>query len=71
MTSLSLSGVVVVKNPLAIEGDIGETNSIPGSRRYPGRGHCNPLQYSCLQNPMEPGGLQPWGHKASDMTEGM
>ena len=36
--------------------------SIPGSGRSPGGGHGNPLQYSCLENPMdrgeEPGGLQ-------------
>ena len=28
---------------------------IPGLGRYPGRGHGNPLQYSCLENPMERG----------------
>jgi hypothetical protein len=37
--------------------------SIPGPGRYPGRGKCTPLQYSCLRNPMteEPGGLQSMG----------
>jgi len=30
--------------------------SIPGSGRSPGGGHCNPLQYSCLENPMDRGG---------------
>ena len=29
--------------------------SIPGSGRSPGRGHSNPLQYSCLENPMDRG----------------
>ena len=30
-----------------------ETGSVPGSGRSPGRGHGNPLQYSCLENPMD------------------
>ena len=42
--------VVVVKNPPASAGD---TGSIPGLGRYPGGGHGNPLQYSCLENPMD------------------
>ena len=40
--------------------------------RSPGGGHGNPLQYSCLGNPMdreEPGGYSPWGCKDSDTTE--
>ena len=36
-------------------GDIREEDSIPGSRRSPGGGHDNPLQYSCLKNPMNRG----------------
>ena len=31
----------------------GDTGSIPGLRRSPGGGHGNPLQYSCLENPMD------------------
>ena len=34
------------------EGDVG---LIPGSARYPGEGNGNPLQYSCLENPMDRG----------------
>ena len=34
-------------------GDAGDTVSIPGSGRSPGGGHGNPLQYSCLENPMD------------------
>ena len=41
---------LVVKNPPANAGDMGW---IPGSGRSPGRGHDNPLQYSCLENPMD------------------
>ena len=45
--------VLVVKNPYANAGDIRDMGSISGSSRYPGRGRVNPLQYSCLENPME------------------
>jgi len=33
----------------------GDTSSIPGSRRSPGVGNSNPLQYSCLENPIDGG----------------
>ena len=47
-----------------------ELGSIPGLGRFPGGGHGNPLQYSCLENPMDRGAwYRPWGHKESDMTE--
>ena len=51
---LGLSDTSLVKNPPANAGD---TGSIPGSGRYPGEGHGNPLQYSCLGNPMDRGDL--------------
>ena len=41
------------KNPPANVGDIRDAGSIPGSGRSPGGGHGNPLQYSCLENPIE------------------
>ena len=47
--------VLVVKNPSASAGDIRETGSVPGLGRSPGGGHGNPLQYSCLENPMDRG----------------
>ena len=34
-------------------GDIGNMGLIPGLGRSPGGGHGNPLQYSCLENPMD------------------
>ena len=41
--------------------------------RSPGEGNGNPLQYSCLENPMDREsslvGYSPWGRKALDMTE--
>ena len=45
----------VVKNPPANAGDVKDLGSIPGSGRSPGGGHGNPLQYSCLENPMDRG----------------
>ena len=61
---------LVVKNPLADAEDVRDAGSIPGSGRTPGGGHGNPLQYSCLENPMDRGawqaiqsmGLQRVGH---------
>ena len=35
--------------------NVGDLGSIPGSGRSPGEGNGNPLQYSCLENPMEGG----------------
>ena len=46
-------GFPVVKNPPANAGDARDTDFIPGSGRFPGRGHSNPLQYSYLENPMD------------------
>ena len=44
---------LMVKNLPANAGDIRDVGSIPGLGRSPGRGHGNPLQYSCLENPMD------------------
>ena len=45
---------LVVKNPSVNERDL-DSGSIAGLGRSPGRGHGNPLQYSCLENPMDRG----------------
>ena len=50
----------------------GDLGSIPGLGRSPGGGHGNPLQYSCLENPLGQrclAGYSPWAGKESDMTE--
>ena len=63
---------LVVKKPPANAGDIRDTGSIPGSGRSPGGGHRNPLQYSCLENPMDRGAWQAavhGGHTELDTTE--
>ena len=46
------------KEPFASAGDIRDTGSIPGSGRSSGGGHGNPLQYSCLENPVDRGAWQ-------------
>ena len=45
----------VVKNSPANAGDTRDAGSILGSRRSPGIGNGNPLQYSCLENSMDSG----------------
>ena len=44
----------------------GDLGSILGLGIFPGEGNGNPLQYSCLENPMDGGAWCPWGHKESD-----
>ena len=61
----------MVKNLPVNAGDVRDTDSIPGSGRFPGEGNGNLLLYSCLENPMDRG---PWwitfhGIAESDMTE--
>ena len=46
---------LVIKNMPANAGDIRDTGLIPGLGISPRRGHGNPLQYSCLENPMDRG----------------
>ena len=62
---MGFPGGSVVKDPPAKPGD---TGLIPGLRRCPGGRNGNPLQYSCLESPMdrgEPGGLQSMGSQKS------
>ena len=60
-----------MKNPPAVTGDTGDAGLIRGSGRYPGGGHGNPLQYSCLENPMDRGAWWAIVHRVekSKMTE--
>ena len=45
----------MVKNPLANARDSRDMGLIPGLGRSPGGGNGDPLQYSCLENPMDRG----------------
>ena len=62
---------VVVKNPPANARDLTNMGLIPWLGRSPRGEHENPLQYSCLENPIDrgAGGLQSVGHTESDTTE--
>ena len=58
----------VIKNPSAYAGD---ASSLPGLVRSPGKENGNPLQFSCLGNPIDRGtwgGYSPWGHKESHLS---
>ena len=59
---LGFPGGSVVKNLPSSAGDAG---SIPGSGRSPGGGNGNPLQYSCLGNPVERGAWRATVHEVS------
>ena len=57
--------------------NVGDLGSIPGLGRSPGEGNCNPLQYSCLENPMDRGAWWATVHgvaksqtRLSDLTYG-
>ena len=52
----------MVKNPPANARDVKDEGSVPGSRRFSGGGHGNPLQYSHLKNPMDIGSWQAMVH---------
>ena len=52
---IGFQGGTVVKNPPANAGDTGDVGSIPGLGRSLGGRNSNPLQYSCLGNPMDRG----------------
>ena len=52
----------MVKNPRAKAGDVRDPSLIPGSGESPGGGNGNPLQYSCLGNPMDRGAWQATAH---------
>ena len=62
---------LVVKNPPANVGDVRDAASIPGLGRSSGGGHGNPLQYSCLDDPVDRGAGQATvlGVTKSDTTE--
>ena len=60
----------MVKNPPANAGDAGDAGSIPGSGRSPGGGNGNPLQYSCLENPMNRGAWRAAVHRVESKRVG-
>ena len=65
------AALVAVKNLPTNAGDIRDAGLIPESGRSPGGGNGNPLQYSCLENPMNRGAWWAMVHRVteSDTTE--
>ena len=63
---LGVPGGTMVKNLLANAGDPRDVGSILGSERSPGVGNGNPLQYSCLRNPMHRGACWATVHGVAD-----
>ena len=61
-TDLDFPGGASGKEPICHCGRHRHMDSIPGSGRSPGEGHGNPLQYSCLENPMDRGAWQATFH---------
>ena len=66
ITKLALSKVAQMVKRLL---QCGRPGFDPWVRKFPGEGKGNPLQYSCLENPMDGGAWCPWGRKESDTTE--
>ena len=69
--------VLVVKNPPANAGEVRDVGLIPGSGRSTGGGHGNPLQYPCLEHPMDrgawwaDGGLKRFSMHADNQSYGI
>ena len=57
---------LVVNNPSVNAGDIKDAGLISGLGRSPGGGNGNPLQYSCLENPMDRGAWRAAVHKVAE-----
>ena len=69
MPVIGVFGGSVIKN---LPGNAGDAGSVPGSGRSPGEENNNPLQYSCLGNPMDRGAWWTIAHgvtKESNMTQ--
>ena len=56
----------MVKNLLAEAGEVKHASSIPGLGRFLGGGHCNPFQYSYLENSMKRGAWQVTVHRVTN-----
>ena len=60
---MGFPGGSVGKESTCNAGDAGDWGLIPVAGRSPGEGNGNPLQYSCLENPMDIGACQATGHR--------
>ena len=62
------SGTVVKKNSACNVGAAGDSGSVPGLGRSPGEGNGNPLQHSCLENPMDRGAWHTIVHRVAELN---
>ena len=69
LVAQGLPGGRVIKNPPANAGGIRDTSSIHGSGRSLGIRNSNPLQYSCLKNPMDSGAWQATVHGVHEESD--
>ena len=65
-TTLRFSGFPCGSDHRESSCNAGDLGLIPGSGRYPGEGNGNPLQYSCLENPMDRGAWQATVHRVTE-----
>ena len=63
--------MALVRNPPANAEDVRDTGSIPGLGRSLGEGNGNPLQYSCLGNPMDKGAWRTTIHGVAKSWTGL
>ena len=68
---VAVCGGSVVKNSPVNAGDTGDPGFIPGLGRSPGGGNGDPLQHSCLGNPLDRGAWRAAVHGSHRVTEGM
>ena len=64
-------GVSVGKDLPANAGDLRYVGSVPGLGRSPGGGHGTPLQYSCLDNPIDRGASRTMVHRVTKSQTGL
>ena len=60
------SGGTSGKGPASNAGDLRDMGLISGFGRFPGGGHGNPFQYSCLENPMDKEALRAMVHRVAE-----
>ena len=70
-TPLGFPGGASGKEPAANAADLRDGVSIPGSGRSPGGGHGNPLQYFCVENPVDGGAWWPTVHRVAKNQTGL
>ena len=67
--AMAFQVALVLKNLPANTRDLRDMRLIPGSGRSPGRGHGNPFQYSCLENPPDRAAWQAMAHRVTECRQ--